>query len=551
MDDMVDVIIVGAGPVGLTLAVALRRLSMSVRVVDMDSGTDREPRADVLFPRAGEALGAIGVGEQIRGNAYEMRGAQIFSNGRKVASFEVGRFDSRFPVAMTIEQHEIERLLAAELSRTGVGVEWNLRATDVTGHGDHVEVRLCPTNGDGEEVARAAWVVGCDGPRSTVRARLGIPFEGRPRSNMQVIQGNVIPAWNLRDEPGHGYFFLAPRRSVIAFPTPAGGYRIFCVRDDPDPDVKSTPTLTELRDLVAQTARLPELTMTLTEPVWLSRARFSDRVAAELRRGRVLLAGDAAHAWAPIGGHGMNVGILGAYNLAWKLAAVHHGEASDALLDSYCLEQRALAQGVIRDMRFNVMEMLLPPFGHRARSALLQVTMSAPRFQRRMEWMMSDFGRNHRASPVSWQRSSRPSRRGRRERAGDRVADAMVRVTPVGGSEKITSLHEVIGYDHWTLLVSGTNTDLRTANRLVEVCAASPAAIDVVTVTGEHTGPGHGLGEPGQMRLVRPDGHIGLVAPAGAVGVLRSYLETYVHATTGAATDREPAQDDGDDGREG
>ncbi|MCZ0978837.1 FAD-dependent monooxygenase [Streptomyces diastatochromogenes] len=105
---------------------------------------------------------------------------------------------------------------------------------------------------------------------------------------------------------------------------------------------------------------MPGLRLDPTEPLWLNRARFSDRVAARLRHGRGLLAGDAAHAWAPVGGHGMNVGILGAHNLAWKLAAVHRGQAGEGLLDTYCHEQRRMAVRYVREMRFNFMELPLP-----------------------------------------------------------------------------------------------------------------------------------------------------------------------------------------------
>src|SRR3954452_6758813 len=281
----VDVLVVGAGPVGLTLAIALRRLSLRVRVVDKAPGTNREPRADVLFPRAGEALGAIGAGEAIRKHSFEMQGADFYGSGRHLGSFSVGRLQTRYPRAMTIEQHEIEALLGEELAQQGVEVDWRTSLLDFRSHDDHVTVTLRLPDGE-EEVVEAAWVVGCDGLRSTVRDRLGIAFQGERRKNMQVVQGNVEPTWHLPNRPGHGYFFLAPYRSVIAFPTPAGGYRIFCVRDDPDPKINATPTLDALCYLVAGAAGIPYLELTLTDPVWLSRARFSYRVAAELRRGR-------------------------------------------------------------------------------------------------------------------------------------------------------------------------------------------------------------------------------------------------------------------------
>ncbi len=520
MECNVDVLVVGAGPVGLTTAIALRRLDLQVRIVDKAPGTNREPRADVLFPRAGEALGALGVGKTLQQNSYEMQGANIYGEGRHLGSFTVGRLESQYPRAMTIEQHDIERLLAEELVRLGVSVEWRTKATDIRMHKNRVEMTLRLPTGDTQEII-AAWVVGCDGARSMIRHRLGISFEGEPRANMQVVQGNVMPSWHLRNQPGEGYFFLAPYRSVIAFPTPAGGYRIFCVRDDSDPDRSDTPSLEELRDLIADAARIPDLQLTLTEPVWLSRARFADRVAPVLRHGRALLAGDAAHSWAPIGGHGMNVGMLGAHNLAWKLAAVHRGQAVDAVLDSYSVEQRAFALGVIRDMRFNIMEALLPPLRHRARSAFLRVALSSSRFQYRGEWIMSDFGRHHRRSPLSWHR---PAWASNGLRAGDRMPDVAV-ILPGDGRQ--VRLHQLLQYDRWTLLLAAARADAETLRAVRDACAHCPARVEIIPIVAGSAGAARQLGRVGEFKLVRPDGYVGLVAPLDRVHLLRDYLATF------------------------
>jgi 2-polyprenyl-6-methoxyphenol hydroxylase-like FAD-dependent oxidoreductase len=549
-----EVLVVGAGPVGLTMAIALRRLGVHVRVVDKAPGTNREPRADVLFPRAGEVLGSIGVGERLRDSSYQMQGADIYGNGRRIGSFRVGQLSSQFPRAMTIEQHDIEKLLAEELAQWGVLVEWQTEATRMEVHEDRVDMTLRMAGGV-EEQTTAAWVVACDGSRSQIRDWLGIPFEGQRRRNMQVVQGNVVPSWHLPDHPGQGYFFLAPYRSVIAFPTPAGGYRIFCVRDDPDPQLTDPPTLDELRALVAGAAGIPDLRLELTEPVWLSRSRFSDRIATTLRRGRVLLAGDAAHAWAPIGGHGMNVGILGAHNLAWKLAAVHRGHATDALLDSYSTEQRVLARGVIRDMKFNIMEALLPALPNRLRCAALKAALPSQRFQQRGEWVMSDFGRNHRASPLTWRHSRRPARG---PRAGYRVPDVAVvgasevadrtsiagpsqatavredqrsAVAPEGGPPDVLSiapqaarLHQLLSYDRWTLLLSADHVEAATLLALRNACAACPAPVQLLTVSAQHPDATEELGRTDEYKLIRPDGYVALVAQLERVDLLSDYL---------------------------
>ncbi len=524
MEQDVEVLVVGAGPIGLTMAIALRRLGIRVAVVDRAPGTNREPRADVIFPRAGEALGSLGVGETIRGNAYEMESGTVISSGRRLGKFTTGRLAGNYRKAMTIEQHHIERLLAEKLAGLGVTVGWRTKVTELTQDGDRVRVTVQRPQGVLEQI-EAPWVIGCDGVRSTIRDKLGIDFPGADRPDMQVVQGNVVPSWSLTDKPGHGYFFLAPYRSVIAFPTPGCGYRIFCVRDDPDPQFNDPPTLRELRDLVSGAARMPELDLVLTEPVWLSRARFTDRIASRLRSGRVLLAGDAAHTWAPLGGHGMNVGMLGAYNLAWKLAAVHRGQAGEQVLDSYDVEQRAMAESVIRDMRTSLMEMKLAPMAHRMRGLMLRAMLSSSAMQRRVEWMMSDFGRDHRHSPISQDGTRWPIGG---IRAGDRMPDVQV-VTRRG---RPLRLHELLSYDRWTLLhhIRYAGTDAGDALRLALAGCPAPVAVEPFAAADREAAGS--LGDPHNLLLVRPDGHVGLVCSMKRPDVLRGYVRRHLFGSS-------------------
>ncbi|WP_198540534.1 FAD-dependent monooxygenase [Streptomyces exfoliatus] len=417
----VDVCVVGAGPVGLTLAIGLRRLGLRVRIVDKAPATKREARALVLWARAREALDSLGVGETLRRHGVELEVVTIHARDRALGELTTGWARSAHARPLNIEQHDIERLLSEELARLGTRVEWNTELTDVKVHDDRAEFTLRHEDGTVES-AVAPWIVGCEGTASVVRDRLGIPFEGRRRTGLQVVQGNAHPSWQLGEEPGRGHIFLAPHRSLLVFPLPGGGFRFFCFRDDPDPTLTTAPTIGELRDLVAETAGMPGLRLEATEHLWLNRARFSDRVAARLRSGRGLLAGDAAHAWAPVGGHGMNVGVLGAHNLAWKLAAVHRGQAGEELLDTYSDEQRLLAVRYIREMRFNFMELPLPPLGYRAFTATVPAALARRGIQRRLDLRLSDLVRNHRDGALSRHRPGRRRHRGG-PRAGDRMPD--------------------------------------------------------------------------------------------------------------------------------
>ncbi|MER8045416.1 FAD-dependent monooxygenase [Streptomyces sp. NPDC094032] len=516
---VVDVCVAGAGPVGLTLAIALRRLGLGVRVVDRAPAAKREARALVVWPRAAEALEALGVLGALRDGAVELGEVTVHGRGRRLGSLVTGWHRSAHRRPLNIEQHDIERLLCAELARLGTEVEWDTEVTDVKVHDDRAEFTLRLPDASVES-ACAAWIVGCEGTASVVRDRLGIAFEGRRRTGLQVVQGNAEADWPLGHRPGHGHIFLAPHRSLLVFPLPGGGYRFFCFRDDPDPSRTAPPTLDELRELVADTTRLPGLRLSPTEPLWLNRARFSDRIATRLRCGRGLLAGDAAHAWAPVGGHGMNVGILGAHNLAWKLAAVHHGHADERLLDTYGTEQRALALRYIREMRFNFMELPLPPLGYRAFAAAVPLGLSLSRVQQRVDLQLSDLGRSHRGSALSWQRTPR-LRRGGGARAGDRMPDA--RVTT--GAPEPVRLHGLLGYDRWTLVLDAARAaDDAVRGALEEACARASVPVRILPVTPADPAEARLLGAPGVLRLVRPDGCVGLVAPVDRPEVLAAYL---------------------------
>ena len=511
-----DVLIVGAGPVGLTLAIALSRLSVRVRVVDQAPETKRQPRAAVLWPRALEVLCDLGIVADFEEAANELHSVDIYGDGRRLGGLDVGRVPGAHPYPLVVEQHDIERILCANLARLGVRVEWRTEATGVRLFEDRAEVTLKRADGS-EETAAGSWVVGCEGTRSVVRDSVAIPFEGGRRENLQVLQANAVPTWGYADSPTHGYFFLAPRIALGVFPIPGGGYRFFAFTEDPDPSRKGPPTLDEMRELVAAAAHAPGLDLELTEPTWITRARFSDRIATTLRRGRALLAGDAAHAWAPVGGHGMNAGIRGAHNLAWKLAAVHRGEAGEGLLDTYSEEQRATARAVIREMRFNVLELPLPPLGLLAIRTLMPLGLSSQAVKRRVEFALSDLGMHHRGSPLSSHRTTSG-----RLRAGDRLPDV-----GVFADEEKTTLHRLLSIEHWTLLLTGRG-EADSQRRAREVVGSFEAPIRVAQVAPSDANAERELKRKGLMVLVRPDGYVGLVAPIAGTSTLDRYLEEFL-----------------------
>ncbi|MER5203374.1 FAD-dependent monooxygenase [Streptomyces sp. NPDC002825] len=218
----VDVCVVGAGPVGLTLGIALRRLGLRVRIVDEAPAAKHEARSLVLWARAREALDALGVGELLRCHGVELDAVTIHARDRFLGELTTGWALSAHARPLNIEQHDIERLLCEELARLGTRVEWDTELTDVELHQDRAEFTLLHGDGGGIESAAAPWTVGCEGTASVVRDRLGIAFEGRRRTGLQAVQGNARPTWPLGARPGRGHIFLAPHRSLLACPAALG-----------------------------------------------------------------------------------------------------------------------------------------------------------------------------------------------------------------------------------------------------------------------------------------------------------------------------------------
>lgn len=505
-----DVLVVGAGPVGMTLALGLTNLGLDVRIIDRAPHTKHQARAGVVWPRAAEVLDDLGAGPLLEKMANPLHAVDVYASGRHLGGLDMGYIDSRYALPMVIEQHDTERLLAQTLAEKDVLVEWNHELVDLGSSQNGAKAVIRGPDGE-HTVVEAAWVVGCEGTRSKVREVTGIAYLGKPRSNLQVLQINAKPQWRHRYDASRGWFFLEPNASLGVSPIPGGGYRFFLFTTDPDPSQTAPPTVEQMCGLVARLSRQPDVTLTPTEPYWVNRARFQDRVATTFRRGCVLLAGDAAHAWAPIGGHGMNTGMRGAHNLAWKLAAVHTGQAHDALLDTYDIEQRAAARAVMDEMRFNVIERPMPAAVYWTVLPALRLSLTSTTVRRKIELKLSDLAMHHRSSALSVDIRRAPG-----PRAGDRIPDIAVT------TDQPTRFHDLLSYDRWTLLARPT-ANIATIRRIADKYRSTIRVVPIPQ-PDERTEASE---NDDTLLLVRPDRHIGLRATSTDLAALDAYCHKY------------------------
>ena len=331
---MTDVAVVGAGPVGLTLAGRLAQQGIAVTVFEAAPRHAGEgSRALCMQRETLEIWDRLGIGERVARRGVQWRIGRTYFRDRELFAVHLPETTGdRFPPFVNISQTEVETMLLSRLAELGVPVRWGRRLTEVRQGGD-VEL----TFGDGS-VERATYVVGADGAHSGVRHAIGVSFDGHTFEDRFLIA-------DVRAElpyPAERRFYFDPPwnpgRQVLIHPQPDGVWRIdWQVPPDTDAEAELESGGLERRIRAVIGPDTPY------ELVWLTGYRFSQRLAPAFRVGRVFLAGDAAHVMSPFGARGLNSGVGDAEDLAAKLGAVLGGEAGDELLDTYDRERRAVA----------------------------------------------------------------------------------------------------------------------------------------------------------------------------------------------------------------
>ncbi|MCE0744707.1 FAD-dependent monooxygenase [Acetobacter sicerae] len=364
------VLVVGAGPVGLTMAVELTRYGVPVRIVDRLPARTTQSRALAIWPRTLELLEMAGCVDAFTAAGLHTKAVSIHVGKRTLARIPLGTIASSFNYLLMIPQSETERLLEDYLGTSGLSVERETELTDFIDRKDGVSCTLRHAGGK-IEIVEAAWLIGCDGAHSFVRGRLGLPFEGDTLPMGFVladahVKGLAIPS----DEPA---IFWHPDGAVMFFPISRDRYRIIA-------DLGSVPLhMPDLEEMQTIVDRRGPGGIILSDPVWLSDFGVNERKVPDYRKGRVFLAGDAAHVHSPAGGQGMNMGMQDAFNLAWKLALVERKEAASCLLDSYSIERSGVARQILSDSsRMTRVVLLRSPLTQRVRNFVVKHGFSIP-----------------------------------------------------------------------------------------------------------------------------------------------------------------------------
>jgi 2-polyprenyl-6-methoxyphenol hydroxylase-like FAD-dependent oxidoreductase len=458
-----DVLIVGAGPVGLFLANECARRGMRWRLVEERSTQSKHSKALAIFPRTLEIFDMAGVVDPFLQAANRVTSVAVTTHTRRLARMQFTPEESPYSFVAMVPQNVTERLLLEELKRKGGTVEYETSFVSAIQHGDYVSVTL-EQKGQRREL-NVAFVVGCDGAHSAVRHLLNLTFEGAKYPDLfllaDVETNQTLPGDELQLCPSE----FGP---VAIFPISSTRRRIVATISSEE---GNAPSLDMVQKILRRRAPVGIEAVGLH---WSTYFHIHHRHVTQLRVERMFVAGDAAHIHSPFGGQGMNTGLHDVWNLVWKLDFALRGHGSEELLDSYTAERLPVIKHVIETTDLLTKAMGTPnKLAQALRDTLIPMVSRLAPFQHAFVQRLSELGIAYRGSPIV-------------EGAGKRYFDDSLR-----GGRGIRSRFLL------TLEETADSSTKKAAKRLVE------SFTEIVELRPAHS--------PG-ITLIRPDGYIAFAA---------------------------------------
>lgn len=412
--DKTSVLIVGAGPTGLTMACELARRDIDFRIIDKKPQRTQTSNALGIQARTLELFDDMGIVDRFLSIGNKTHAVMIHADGKTIGHVTFDQLDSMYKFALMVPQSQTEKLLDERLNELGHQVEHGVELISMTQDSKQVMATLKHADNKKEDV-KADYVVACDGIHSAVRKSLNAPFPGEDISQAFIVTDAEVDTNFPVDEL---HVFLGHKKLIAFFPITTGRYRI---TTNVDGDQAKTISEQQVKTLVEKRSHgLFKITETTSIfPFWIH-----SKVISHMQHGRVFFAGDTAHVHSPVGGQGMNTGIQDAYNLAWKLALVIQGKAKPSLLESYNPERHPVIENIVKTTeRMTKMMFIGNPFFVWIRNHIVKFITSKRVFVRKVTMQVSQLAIQYKLSPIIFYKSAMSSRS---PQAGERAPDVII-----------------------------------------------------------------------------------------------------------------------------
>ncbi|MFE5586896.1 FAD-dependent monooxygenase [Kitasatospora sp. NPDC056531] len=508
-----QVLIVGAGPIGMALACELLQQNVGVRLIDRQERidtSDPHSKAVLVWPRNLEMLRRIGVADALVREGRRTSGLSYYSEGRLLGTADLSTLtDSPYPFILALPQRDTERILRARLAELGGVIERGVELVSLDGSGAEPRALLKHPDGTSETV-EPRWLVGADGPASTVRSELGIRFDGEEIDVTYAIGDVPISG----DVPPLGQYYYCRDGVAAIVPLSNGSYR-FAATTPHRREEDGNPSRELIQHILSSRSRRD---IQVGTPDWTRAFRPRLGIAETFSKGRCFLVGDAAHVVSPAGGQGLNVGLMDVANLGWKLAGVANGTLRESILESYAPERQAGATRLSRTSAAQARFALQRSVGRIAvRDTLFTVACKTGLVSRMVVPLLSqiDVSYGRLATEPILLRHPRPIEPGQR--------------VPMFVAPELDSGMPAIDPAHYTVLLwPGRRPKAEWAQRARQLRAKLDPSITVLDLARVGGGPARTLdrtfGRNPAFAVVRPDGHLALLAGADRPDQVLAFL---------------------------
>ena len=502
--EVIDVLVIGAGPTGMMMAAEVARHGLSCRIIDKGRSYADRSRAVGIQARTMEIFGHLKIAKDFLAKGLQIQAADPISHFQRLAQIPLSTVHSPYPFVLSLEQAETEEILARYAATLGVRIEKGIECVQLTQNAHKVEVVLQKSGK--EEKVKASWVIGCDGAHSQVRKQLGLAFEGKAFADIFSL-ADVHIHW---DYPHNEVsVFLNAKGFLAAIPLPEPNcyrliFQLLRCRDllrnhktlpygQVSKELVKEPSLPEIENLLQEYAGQK---IYLADPIWMANFHINSRMTKTYQKERVFLAVDAAHIHSPLGAQGMNTGLQDVFNLAWKLALVHKNKASSELLKTYDLERHRVGKTILKTTEYaSYMATLHNPIAIWFRNHLLS-------FLNRFSCIRKSLARRISQTAIHYQRSFIVVDKGHFQgpRAGSRVPNV-----PLLFQGKPSDLYTIwSGSIAFQMLVfNGPKSVQRFGSKFISVILITPSI--------DPTGEAHQIyaAKTSCVYIIRPDGYIG------------------------------------------